>query len=38
MIELRRSPMRFAAVCGFEGLRRTAIGSAKMVRDRLHSR
>ena len=38
MVELRRSPIRFAAVCGFEGLRRTAIGSAKMVRDRLRSR
>jgi CelD/BcsL family acetyltransferase involved in cellulose biosynthesis len=38
MIELRRSPVRFAAVCGFEGLRRTAIQSVKMVRDRLRGR
>jgi hypothetical protein len=38
MIELKRAPMRFALVCGFEGLRRTAIGSARMVRDRLGSR
>jgi CelD/BcsL family acetyltransferase involved in cellulose biosynthesis len=37
MIELKRSP-RFALVCGFEGLRRAAIHSAKMVRDRLRSR
>jgi CelD/BcsL family acetyltransferase involved in cellulose biosynthesis len=38
MIELKRAPMRFALVCGFEGLRRTAIGSAKTVRDRLRHR
>lgn len=37
MIELKRSP-RFALVCGFEGLRRVAIRSAKMARDRLRSR
>jgi CelD/BcsL family acetyltransferase involved in cellulose biosynthesis len=32
MIELKRAPMRFTLVCAFEGLRRTAIRSAKMVR------
>lgn len=37
MIELKRSP-RFALVCGFEGLRRTAIHLVKMVRDRLRRR
>jgi hypothetical protein len=38
MIELKRRPMRFVLVCGFEGLRRTAIQSAKIVRERLRSR